>query len=216
MNLGKILNFFFFTHKFKVFVKSILFKKERFKYYSYWKYGQKIRQDTFYACARFLNINRPIEGYYFEFGCNEANTFRMAYDTFHHLFDFKYYAFDSFEGLPEISEIDRCKIFYKGKLKQHIDLFKKILINHGIPSQKFEVVKGFYKDSLNERLVKSLSEKKVAVAYIDCDLYESTVNVLNLIKNFLQPGSLIVFDDWNCFLGSEEKGQRKAFGEFCA
>ena len=65
------------------------------------------------SAARFMNINRPIKGYYFEFGCNEANTFRMAYNTFKYYFDLKYVAFDSFEGLPEVEGIDKWMFFIR-------------------------------------------------------------------------------------------------------
>ena len=34
----------------------------------------KIIEKNFFSAARYMNINRPINGYYFEFGCNEANT----------------------------------------------------------------------------------------------------------------------------------------------
>ena len=54
------------------------------------------------STARFLNINRPVLGFYFEFGFNEANMMRMAWDHFHYLLDLVYVGFDSFEGLPEI------------------------------------------------------------------------------------------------------------------
>jgi hypothetical protein len=42
------------------------------------------------------------------------------------------------------------------------------------------------------------------------------VPVLNFIKPFLQPGTIIVFDDWNCFIGDPEKGERRAWAEFTA
>ena len=63
------------------------------------------------SVARFLHINRPVEGYYFEFGCNEANTIRQGWNHFEHLFDFTYVGFDSFEGLPEIHKIDEQEIW---------------------------------------------------------------------------------------------------------
>ena len=68
----------------------------------YFAFGQRSRRDVFLGIARYHHINRPMEGYYFEFGSHEANTMRMAWDTFRHLFDYTYVAFDSFEGLPEI------------------------------------------------------------------------------------------------------------------
>jgi hypothetical protein len=30
----------------------------------------------------------------------------------------------------------------------------------------------------------------------------------------LQPGTIIIFDDWNCFYGDPDRGQKKAFNEF--
>lgn len=78
---------------------------------TYVEFGRHQRRQIFLSAARFLHINRPIEGYYLEFGCNEANTVRMAWDAFHYLFDFTYIGFDSFEGLPEITNIDEQKIW---------------------------------------------------------------------------------------------------------
>jgi len=46
------------------------------------------------------------------------------------------------------------------------------------------------------------------------DSYTSTIVVLNFIKDLLMEQTLIIFDDWNCFDGNEEKGQRRAFREF--
>ena len=59
-----------------------------------------------------------------------------------------------------------------------------------------------------------LLPRKAAVIYVDCDLYESTVPVLKFIKPFLQRGTIIVFDDWNCFHGDPDRGERRAFKEF--
>ena len=82
------------------------------------------------SIARFANINRPIVGAYMEYGCHEGNTMRMAWDNFRWLFDWDYYAFDSFEGLPEISEIDRQEIWQKGKLKTTAEEFRSIVLGH--------------------------------------------------------------------------------------
>lgn len=195
-------------------LKLILSKKYRWIANTYWKYGQKNRQNIFLSTARFLNINRPIEGYYFEFGCNEANTFRMAFNTFKNLFNFKYVAFDSFEGLPDVKGSDQMEVFYKGKLSFDKDRFIKLVTKEGIKESELIVVKGFYENTLNKELVKSLEPLKAAVIYIDCDLYTSTVDVLKFIKYFFQPGTIIIFDDWNCFYGDKNRGQKKAFNEF--
>ena len=62
--------------------------------YTYSRHIIAERRYLFLCMARFANVNRPIEGYYMEFGCFEANTMRLAYDSFHHLFDWHYVGFD--------------------------------------------------------------------------------------------------------------------------
>lgn len=181
-------------------------------------YMPHIRSEHHYIFAsitRFCTTNRPIDGYYFEFGCHSATTMRMAHSYFKHMFDWTYVAFDSFEGLPEIEEIDRQEIWEKGKLYTTEDRFRKLVVSAGMPKEKLITVKGFYDMSLNEALRVQLTGKRAAVVYIDCDLYTSTVPVLEFVKSFLQIGTIIVFDDWNCFCADPEKGERRAFSEFC-
>jgi len=182
----------------------------------YTAFGRQQRREIFLDIARFANINRPIEGYYFEFGCHEANTMRMAFDCLHHLFDWHYVAFDSFEGLPEISAIDRQAIWEKGKLETSEESFIRLCRGHGMPRDRLRTVKGFYDTSLTDELKASLLPHKAAVVYVDCDLYASTVPVLRFIEDFLQPGTVIVFDDWNCFLANPDRGERRAWREFLA
>ena len=86
--------------------------------------------------------------------------------------------------------------------------------NERIKDEELIVVKGFYKNTLNQELIDKLNPTKAAVIYVDCDLYSSTVDVLKFIKHFLQPGTILIFDDWNCFYGDKNRGQKKAFYEF--
>lgn len=191
-----------------------LTRKGRWIRSSYWQFGQDQRGFVFMSIARFLHINRPVTGYYFEFGCNEANTVRKAWSHFEHLFDFHYVGFDSFEGLPEIAEIDKQAIWEKGKLAFDEDEFIRRATRHGIPRAKLHTVKGFYDQSLTESLKTRFLPSKAAVIYIDCDLYKSTVPILEWIVDFLQIGTVIVFDDWYCFHGDPERGEQLAWNEF--
>jgi hypothetical protein len=180
----------------------------------YTAHGLAERRRIFMDIAQFAHINRPIEGYYFEFGSHEAHTMRMAFDCFRHLFDWHLVAFDSFEGLPEISAIDRQMIWEKGKLRTGESEFIRKCVRHGIPRDRLTTVKGFYEHTLTSALQVRFLPTKAAVIYVDCDLYASTVPVLEFIRPFLQPGTVIVFDDWNCFLADPERGERKAWREF--
>lgn len=180
----------------------------------YHEFGQQSRRDLYLSIARFQNINRPSVGYYFEFGSHEANTMRMAWDTFRHLFDYSYVAFDSFEGLPTIAPIDEQAIWEEGKLKTAEKSFVRTCVRHGIPRERLRTVAGFYDASLTDDLAAQLLPTRAAVVYIDCDLYVSTVPVLAFIRPFLQRGTIIVFDDWFCFHGDPDRGEQLAWREF--
>lgn len=57
---------------------------------------------------------------------------------------------------------------------------------------------------------------QVALAHIDCDLYESTRDVLEALAPVLQDGSVLLFDDWFHYKGHPRKGEARAFHEFLA
>ena len=71
-------------------------------------------------------------------------------------------------------------------------------------------IKGFF----NKTLKKKYDIKKLAVVYVDCDLYESAKDVLKFIEPYIQEGTLICFDDWNAYKGRPDRGEQKAFNEF--
>ena len=48
--------------------------------------------------------------------------------------------------------------------------------------------------------------KPISICVIDVDIYESTVEVLEFIKDHLVTGSIVLFDDFNCFF---KNGERK-------
>jgi O-methyltransferase len=183
---------------------------------TYSPFGLSERERLLLGIAKFCHVNRPLEGYYFEFGCHSGQTMRLAWQNFRHLFSWDFVAFDSFEGLPEVEGIDRIEIFQKGKLATSEGAFVNLLTSAGMPRDRLRTVKGFYDQSLTEHLSKTLQPRKAVVIYIDCDLYASTVPILEFIKDFLQVGTVIVFDDWFCYHGRPDRGERRAFAEFRA
>jgi len=182
---------------------------------TYDRFRAESRRRIFFSIAVFCYHNQPIDGWYFEFGSHTGRTMRLAWDAFHVLYDWKYVAFDSFAGLPELEPIDRMPIWRKGALTTSEEDFVRMVVKHGMPREKLVTVKGYYDESLNRELQQRFLPERAAVVYIDCDLYKSTVPVLEFIKDFLQEGTVIVFDDWFCFRGDPERGQRRAFAEFC-
>jgi hypothetical protein len=90
---------------------------------------------------------------------------------------------------------------------------------HGIYVDRVTPIKGFYGDSLTKELQRRFldQESKIALATIDCDLYESAVPVFNFIEPLLQEGSVLYIDDlFAGYKGSPAKGVAKAFREFRA
>ena len=93
---------------------------------------------------------------------------------------------------------------------------KKVLknIEKCSKGQKSRIVKGFYKDTLENKTTIDLNIKKARVVLIDCDLKESTRLALEFIKPSIQEGTIILFDDYVFFKGNKNKGEYGAFEDF--
>jgi hypothetical protein len=96
--------------------------------------------------------------------------------------------------------------------------FEAILRKKGFEPRDYALVEGFYNQSLTDELVASLKAQGVLarVVYVDCDLYESTVDVLRFVKHFLQDGTVLCFDDYWHYRGRSDQGEQKAIAEFLA
>lgn len=168
-----------------------------------------------YWYANFPTTNRSeFDSYWFEFGCHGGNTLAYAWQHSKHLFNFHYIAFDSFKGLPPIKKKDDSKVWKEGDYKTTLDEFHALVEEMGMPKERLNIVPGFYKESLDNACISQLQGRKAAVAYIDCDLYESTIPVLEFMRHFFQMGTILIFDDWNNLHGDPQRGERLAFHEF--
>jgi hypothetical protein len=184
---------------------------------SYTPFEQEFRERFFLAATNFLFSNyakRLAEGYYFEFGCHKARTMRYAWRHTRHNFAFTYVGFDSFEGLPELDPMDQLADWRKGSFAMSEEAFVGTVIEAGMPRDRLVTVKGFYDTTLTPKLATRFLPRLATIVYVDCDLYKSTVPVLNFILPFLQPGTIIAFDDWNCYLADPARGQRLAWQQF--
>ena len=163
-----------------------------------------------------LSFNE-IGGDYAEFGCASAQTFRCAYSAatgFGHKAHF--WAFDSFEGLPPRSdERDAHPRWEPGKMRQPLPGFLALLQQHGVREDSFSVVKGFYDITLREPFDGPRPDD-ICFAYVDCDLYSSTVAVLDFLRPRLKHGMIIALDDYYCYSANQLSGERAAFIEFAS
>lgn len=156
-----------------------------------------------------------VAGDYFEFGCFGGFTMRMAWDHFRVLHsDKRYFAFDSFQGFPAV-EGDDVGHWKQGDLAMSEDKFRKVCRRHGMPDHKLTTIPGFFEESLaSSETAEKLSGTKAAVVYVDVDTYTPATEVLNFVAPYLQRGSVLVFDDWNCFYCDDSLGERRAWTEF--
>ena len=161
--------------------------------------------------------NNMINGHaYWEFGVFKGFSmwFSQMYARTKGADGFQYYGFDSFEGLP-VSPVDGMKpAFAEGHYSSPYNFIGKTFDNLEFPKDKLNLYKGFYSDELFEKYSKENKFLPVSICVIDVDIYESTIPVLEFIKDYLVVGSIILFDDFNCFLKSDEHGERKALIEF--
>lgn len=199
----KIAKFFYY--------RFILFKL----YNTYIRYKHSDEYLKYIHLLEAVNYSRvsQLDPIYFEFGCHSGRTFSAVINAFNFLKikDYKVYAFDSFEGLPDTTVKDGY--FKKGSFYTSIDNFIKIIkINTSVNNSSLEIIPGFYENSLNEELQSKIEIP--SIIHIDVDLYSSCTLVLNFIKPILRPGTVILFDDWYCYPPYPSNGERKAFEEF--
>jgi hypothetical protein len=132
----------------------------------------------------------------------------------------RFLAFDSFAGLPKLNGHDArdgyTSNFHESEFAYSEEDFMANLQAKRIDLEKIKVIKGWFNKTLAPGKAKEYGIEKIAAAWIDCDLYESTVPVLNFILPHLSVGSIIVFDDWRCFRNLPDLGEQRACQEWLA
>jgi len=108
----------------------------------------------------------------------------------------KYYLFDSFEGLPEPTEINGAKALEWHRTNV-LDGCKtdKSYAHEAMKGTDYEVVKGWFKDTLPQ------FKEKIAILSLDCDWYSSITECLNYLYEHVVLGGLIILDDYPVWLG---------------
>lgn len=160
---------------------------------------------------------RKSDGDYLEFGVYRGRAFLAAYENavLHKMDDMRFFAFDSFEGLPALGEADAAHgHFHQGQYACSIEEFRSILSKANVDESRIRVIPGFFDASLTEETRASLGVRRIAIGWIDCDLYESTVPVLDFITPLITTGTFLAFDDWHSFGADPYAGQIRAVREW--
>jgi hypothetical protein len=171
------------------------------------------RRDLISKAMVTLDFNR-ITGDYAEFGCCGGNTFSYAARARARSHDMprKLWAFDSFAGLPppEIAG-DEHPQWIAGTMKTGLAEFHALCARRGI--KNYDVVPGFYLQTLRDQPLSYFPAGSIAFAYIDCDIYSSTLEVLRFLRPRLKHGMIVAFDDYWCYSDHDWSGERRAFLE---
>ncbi len=201
--------------------------------------NQRFRQSQkfeFYRNAMDYIISSHIAGSYFEFGTHRARTFTMVMgldDFYASNMDVtagglttktgggymdKYFAFDSFEGWPDQIGANADPQFKVGGAKTTSDSFLELLRNYGQTTERVELIKGFYENSLTKSLATRFANEnvKASLVTVDCNLYESYKSVFAWADDFMQRGTVLYIDDLNTFRAQPDQGPKLAFKEYQA
>jgi hypothetical protein len=97
--------------------------------------------------------------------------------------------FDSCEGLPEEWQRGNGWVTPKGSYANDAS---KIGLPHGV-----EFVPGWFEDTLPKYVAESKASGRPSpeLMHIDCDIYSSTVTILETFKPVMKVGTIIVFDE---------------------
>lgn len=154
-----------------------------------------------------------VSGDYAEFGVWMGRTFIEAWRVAaKYGVPRRFFAFDSFEGLPELGERDADGSFAEGQCKGSRAEFEARLRRARVPSADVSIIEGRFEETLSHP--DEIGLHRASVAWIDCDLYASTVPVLDYLTSRLSPGSILIFDDWFTFKASPERGEMLACTEW--
>lgn len=158
---------------------------------------------------------RVADGDYLEFGVFQGRAFieAMRLASKHGFDEMRFFAFDSFEGLPDPNSQESGR-FHAGQYACSEEQFLDNLRHDGADVSRVTTVPGFYDQSLTPELKSRLGLKKASVVWIDCDLYESTKPALDFVTDLVDNGTPIVFDDWWSFGGHPHKGEVRAAREW--
>ena len=143
--------------------------------------------------VEFVVDQASLPGLYLEFGVGRGKSIRWIGARA----DRTVYGFDSFEGIPEYWNGNPVGAFAQKKLPKVPD------------NVQFEI--GLFDQTLPGFLEQHADP--VSLLHVDCDLYSSTVTILDALGSRLQPGAVILFDEYYNFPRWQQH-EYKAFQEF--
>jgi len=157
-------------------------------------------------------------GDYVEFGVFKGYSYLRAYNAAqtHHLTKMRFFGFDSFSGIPDVTGVDRLPNgpFYRGQFSWPLTRVRSDLDKRGIDWNKCHLIEGHFDQTLTAETRNRINLSKAAIALIDSDLYSSARTALAFLRYIIADGTILIMDDWNAFDSDDSRGERLALKEF--
>jgi len=156
-------------------------------------------------------------GDYFEFGVFNGSSMSSMYLAAkkRNLKSMRFFGFDGFQGLPEGAEKEDDGAWKEGAYVCSFEKMKECLKRKKINPENINWVKGWYKDTLNNKTIKKFKLKKIGIVFIDSDTYHSSKTVLDFIGPLLTEEAILCLDNWkHGNLDLKGMGEYRSFNEF--
>lgn len=129
--------------------------------------------------------------------CNGGTAALLAYSATHSKLGRTVWLLDSFQGMPETSEIDgEAAKAHIGKEKGDIARVNELLKSVGVNSRRVRILPGWFTETFP-----SVSAGQIALLNIDADWYESVKLCLETFYDRVSPGGFISIDDYGHWPG---------------
>jgi len=162
-----------------------------------------INRDQITGLVTYCLESMSLEGDVVEFGCYVGESSKYLMRTILEAKkDKKLYCIDSFEGLPELGEMEKNSGWQPGTLKTSEDVIKNNFISNNLPLPT--IIKSWFKD------VTGLPDK-VCFAFLDGDFYSSIYESLEKIYDKVADGGYIAVHDYK---RGDLPGVEKAINDF--
>lgn len=181
-----------------------------------------------------MAFTNQLGGGYYEFGVYRGESFRESYRIYQGYaawgksqsqspemwrrqikrdFNHHFYAFDTFEGMPDNQE--NMLTFAKGTFLSSLKEVKLAGEKLGMfEGERIRYFKGMFADIIKFQAEGIKQLQPAVIVNIDSDLYASVVDALEIVHPKLQQGTVLLMDDWNCFRANRNQGERRALKEF--
>jgi hypothetical protein len=195
-------------------------------------------EDGIMRKAASLIAAENVEGDYLEFGVFRGSSLISSYDLIKQAYEqdlaanewrteqdrertrrtwdgMRFFAFDSFQGLPQPSGGDRdTNDFAMGQYSCTEDKVRENLAKAGVPLDKVVTIAGWFDATCTDETIRANAMKKASIVHVNCNFYSSSMTALRFVGPLLTDGTVIVFDDWYCYRGNPGLGEQKAFNEW--